>query len=63
MCLIFLIFFIVNAALITQDWGAVPEGTREGADTTAEFQFVASEIGMKEGARREGVKSVKESAG
>lgn len=43
--------------------GAVPEGTREGADTTAEIQFVASGIGMKEGARREGVKSVKESAG
>lgn len=43
--------------------GAVPEGTREGTDTTAEIQFVASGIGMKEGARREGVKSVKESAG
>lgn len=56
-------FFYCKCCAYHTRVGAVPEGTREGADTTAEIQFVASGIGMKEGARREGVKSVKESAG
>lgn len=48
--------------LSDKSWGTVPEDTREATDIAVESKFVGWESGirMKEGARREGVKSVKE---